>query len=152
MELSLQYLSNLLHHRPVDDDLCHNLISFNGVSVKIKREGWLTLAPNPIQKATADVPTQHLQERLLQQPLSTPSKPGAGDRGPSTHSTVSRWGAQPEQQEVPGNRNNQEPASNVVQWVFPKEDFHRHVKSYATAAKVLKWRTLMWCPWAISLL
>lgn len=35
-ELSLQYLTNLLCWSHVNDDLCHNLISFNGVTAKIK--------------------------------------------------------------------------------------------------------------------
>ena len=36
MELSQQYLPNLLCRSHVNDDLCHNLISFNGVTGKIK--------------------------------------------------------------------------------------------------------------------
>lgn len=60
MELSRQYLTNLLCWSHVNHDLCHNLISFNGVTAKLKvgvGGHCLALVRNSIQKATADVQT-----------------------------------------------------------------------------------------------
>ena len=39
MELSLQYLTNLLCQSHVADGLCHNFISFHGATLKIKNQG-----------------------------------------------------------------------------------------------------------------
>ena len=81
MELSQQYLPNLLCQSHVNDDLCHNLISFNGVTGKIK-EG----LPGLGLKLSAEghrrcANTAHAAITATIASISTPCEPGAGNLG-----------------------------------------------------------------------
>lgn len=129
MELSLQYLTNLLCWSHVNDDLCHNLISFNGVTAKIKGGGGcLALARNSIQKATADVQTQHIQPLLLIASIFAPSKLGAGNWGALALSEFASEAPSNSRRALwmQINRNHSAKWSNVS---FSK-DFHISIKSH----------------------
>lgn len=81
VELSQQYLPKLLCQSHVNDDLCHNLISFNGVTVKIK-EGLPGLGSKLNSKGYRRCAnTAHPAITAMRASVFTPGEPGAGNRG-----------------------------------------------------------------------
>ena len=81
VELSQQYLPNLLCRSQVNDDLCHNLISFSGVTGKIQ-EG----LPGSGLKLNSEghhrcANTAHAAITVTIASIYTPGEPDAGNRG-----------------------------------------------------------------------
>lgn len=81
VELSQQYLPNLLCRSHVNDDLCHNLISFNGVTGKIQ-EG----LPGSGLKLNSEghhrcANTAHAAITVTIASIYTPGEPDAGNHG-----------------------------------------------------------------------
>lgn len=81
VELSQQYLPNLLCRSHVNDDLCHNLISFNGVTGKIKEglPGWGLKLNSEGRRRCAS--TAHAAITVKIASICTPGEPEAGNRG-----------------------------------------------------------------------
>ena len=79
VELSQQHLPNLLCRSHVNDDLCHNLISFNGVTGKIKEglPGWGLKLNSEGRRRCAN--TAHAAITVTIASICTPGEPDAGN-------------------------------------------------------------------------